>query len=79
MDQTEFKSAAYQRVYQYIKNYAERQNLDKFKYAQGSVEGDRASCLEVILSYVRQVFANTGISSLAIPIFCYSCHQILRY
>ncbi len=50
MDRQEFESAAYQRVYQYIRRNIAGLNLDRFFYTSGSVEGDCANCLEIILT-----------------------------
>ncbi len=52
MDRQEFEGSAYQRVYQYIRRNAARLNLDRFFYNFGSVEGDCANCLEIILRYI---------------------------
>jgi len=48
MDRQEFESAHYQRVYQYLRRHAGNINLDRFSYT-GSVEGNPANCLEIIL------------------------------
>ncbi len=52
MDRQEFESATYQRVYQYIQRHIAGFNLDRFFYTSGSVEGDCANWLEIILTYV---------------------------
>ena len=51
MDQKEFESYSYQRVYQYIRRNMARSNLDQFSYIPGTVEGSCSNCLEIILTY----------------------------
>jgi len=48
MDRQEFESAHYQGVYQYLWRFVGNINLDRFSYT-GSVEGNPANCLEIIL------------------------------
>ena len=48
MDDEEFKSNSYQRVYQYIRRFTTKQNLDSFSF-NGCVEGTPQDCLEIIL------------------------------
>ncbi len=48
MDDEEFKSNSYQRVYQYIRRFTAKQNLDSFSF-NGCVEGTPQDCLEIIL------------------------------
>ena len=48
MDVQEFESSTYQRVYQYLKRYNMKHNLDEFSYT-GSIEGTQEDCLQIIL------------------------------
>ena len=50
MDQKEFASESFQRVFQYLKRHAGRSNLDKFSYKKGRVEGTRQDCLQTFLT-----------------------------
>ncbi|XP_069374050.1 E3 ubiquitin-protein ligase rnf213-beta isoform X2 [Paralichthys olivaceus] len=49
MDEREFCSEGIQRPYQYLKLYNNRQNLDHFKYQDGSRQGDPLDCLKHFL------------------------------
>ncbi|KAE8283229.1 E3 ubiquitin-protein ligase rnf213-alpha [Larimichthys crocea] len=49
MDDEEFRSAAFQRPYQYLKRFHNRIDLDAFTY-QG-VEGSHVECLQMLLMY----------------------------
>ena len=49
MDEEEFRSEAYQRVYQYLRRHVMNHNLDRFSYSKESVEGSPNDCLQVIL------------------------------
>ncbi|KAM3598560.1 uncharacterized protein V6R79_019582 [Siganus canaliculatus] len=49
MDDQEFRSAAFQRPYQYLTRFYNHSNLDVFTY-QG-VEGSHAECLQMLLMY----------------------------
>lgn len=51
MDQRAFRSETFQRPYQYLKRFHEKQNLDVFQYQEGSVEGTPAECLQYFLIY----------------------------
>ena len=51
MDDTEFKTPTFQRVYQYLRRQAKGQNLDRFLF-QGTTEGTVADCLSHFLKYV---------------------------
>lgn len=51
MDQRAFHSETFQRPYQYLKRFHEKQNLDVFQYQEGSVEGTPAECLQYFLIY----------------------------
>ncbi|KAL1791655.1 E3 ubiquitin-protein ligase RNF213 isoform X1, partial [Sigmodon hispidus] len=55
MDPGEFKSEAFQRPYQYLKRFHQKQNLDTFQYEAGSVEGSPEECLEHFLTYCGMV------------------------
>ena len=46
MDRNEFRSATYQRAYQYLCRH-EKGNIDRFHYS-GKVEGSDINCLEII-------------------------------
>ena len=48
MDLGEFRSATFQRVYQYLRRHLEAINLDTFSYL-GTVEGNPADCLKTVL------------------------------
>ncbi len=48
MDDEEFKSNSYQRVYQYIRRFTAKKNLDSFSF-NGCVKGTPQDCLEIIL------------------------------
>ncbi|XP_067403324.1 E3 ubiquitin-protein ligase RNF213 isoform X3 [Emydura macquarii macquarii] len=49
MDQEEFCSEAFQRPFQYLKRFGRGDNLDKFCYEEGSVEGTPGECLQLFL------------------------------
>lgn len=49
MDEEEFESETFQRVYQYLRLYALGSNLDIFSYAKGSIEGTSEHCLKILL------------------------------
>ncbi|XP_077922358.1 E3 ubiquitin-protein ligase RNF213 isoform X3 [Halichoerus grypus] len=51
MDQRVFCSETFQRPYQYLKRFHEKQNLDTFRYQEGSVEGTPGECLQYFLIY----------------------------
>ncbi|AWP18160.1 putative E3 ubiquitin-protein ligase RNF213-like [Scophthalmus maximus] len=51
MDEQEFCSKEIQRPYQYLKLYNSKQNLDHFKYQEGSRLGDPFDCLKYFLLY----------------------------
>ncbi|KAM3924826.1 E3 ubiquitin-protein ligase RNF213-like [Leptodactylus fuscus] len=51
MDIDEFRSECFQRPFQYLIRFDTKQNLDKFEYIIGSVEGDPAKCLQIFLLY----------------------------
>ncbi len=48
MDETIFKSAPYQRVFQYLRNYTAGVNLDSFQFSE-AVEGTCHDFLDMIL------------------------------
>ena len=48
MDEGEFKSHAFQRVFQYLHRQAKHKSLDKFFYPE-SVEGEPNECLQTLL------------------------------
>ena len=49
MDETMYRSPAYQRVYQYLRRHIRQMSLDRFRYIRGSVEGSKEDCLEIML------------------------------
>jgi len=49
MDDEEFRSEAFQRPYQYLKQFYNRGDLDHFKY--NAVEGSHVECLQMLLVY----------------------------
>ena len=55
MDEKEFESETYQRVYQYLRRHTANSNLDKFFYHRGSVEGSPQDCLETYFKYIMHL------------------------
>ena len=51
MDEGEFKSITFQRVYQYLNRHNRGINLDRFSYAN-TKEGNKADCLKIMLQWV---------------------------
>ncbi|XP_006105644.1 E3 ubiquitin-protein ligase RNF213 [Myotis lucifugus] len=51
MDPTEFCSETFQRPFQYLKRFYQKQNLDTFQYQKGQVEGTPQECLQHLLFY----------------------------
>lgn len=51
MDDQEFFSEGIQRPYQYLKLYRNKQNLDSFKYQEGSRMGNHVDCVSHFLLY----------------------------
>ena len=51
MDDIEFKSEPYQRVFQYLRRYFFGSNLDSFCFNKNQVEGPVEECLKMILQY----------------------------
>ena len=49
MDKKEFESGTFQRVYQYLRRHAAGNNLDRYSYTRGSVEGTPQDCLQILL------------------------------
>ena len=58
MDDQEFHSATFQRVYQYLRRHIANMNLDHFQY-QTTSEGTPDDCLKLFLQYV--IFIHTYI------------------
>ena len=52
MDDIEFKSEPFQRVFQYLRHYSNGSNLDSFCFNKYQVEGPVEDCLKMILQYV---------------------------
>ncbi|XP_062382955.1 E3 ubiquitin-protein ligase rnf213-beta [Sardina pilchardus] len=50
MDDQEFRSEGIQRPYQFLRKFNRNDNLDRFAYVQGSVEGNRIDCLHHLLA-----------------------------
>ena len=48
MNDKEFRSNSYQRVYQFIRRYRAGKNIDEFCFENG-VEGSAEDCLEMLL------------------------------
>ncbi|XP_029014016.1 E3 ubiquitin-protein ligase rnf213-alpha isoform X2 [Betta splendens] len=51
MDDEEFRSAAFQRPYQYLTRFHNHVDLDAFTYQAQSVEGSYVECLQMLLMY----------------------------
>ena len=49
MDEGEFKSHAFQRVFQYLHRHAKCESLDEFSYME-SMEGEPGECLQTLLT-----------------------------
>ena len=52
MDEEIFRSARFQRSYQYLRRSSHFQNLARFNYVLGSVEGTVPEVLALLLEYV---------------------------
>ncbi|XP_076154176.1 E3 ubiquitin-protein ligase rnf213-beta isoform X3 [Alosa pseudoharengus] len=50
MDDQEFQSEGIQRPYQFLMRFNRNDNLDRFAYAEGSVEGNHIDCLHHLLA-----------------------------
>ncbi|XP_063077858.1 E3 ubiquitin-protein ligase rnf213-beta [Engraulis encrasicolus] len=50
MDDQEFRGEGIQRPYQYLRQFNRNANLDRFKYVEGSVEGNHVDCLHHLLA-----------------------------
>lgn len=51
MDDEEFRSAAFQRPYQYLTRFQKCVDLDAFTYERDKVEGSHTECLQVLLMH----------------------------
>lgn len=51
MDEEEFCSETFQRPFQYLKRFFQKQSLDTFQYQHGEVEGTPGECLQHLLLY----------------------------
>ncbi|XP_073901038.1 E3 ubiquitin-protein ligase RNF213 isoform X4 [Castor canadensis] len=51
MDHKEFRSATFQRPYQYLRRFHQNENLDSFQYQENSIEGTPEECLQLFLIY----------------------------
>lgn len=49
MDMAEFCSETFQRPYQYLRRFFEKENLDEFQYQEDSVEGTPEECIQQLL------------------------------
>ena len=55
MDEEEFRTPTYQRVYQYLRRNASNESLDHFLFA-GHAEGTTADCLQLFIKCVKANF-----------------------
>uniref|UniRef100_A0A480YR07 E3 ubiquitin-protein ligase RNF213 n=1 Tax=Sus scrofa TaxID=9823 RepID=A0A480YR07_PIG len=51
MDEQVFCSETFQRPYQYLRRFHQKENLDLFRYQEGSVEGSPGECIQHLLFY----------------------------
>uniref|UniRef100_A0A8C9CZX4 E3 ubiquitin-protein ligase RNF213 n=1 Tax=Phocoena sinus TaxID=42100 RepID=A0A8C9CZX4_PHOSS len=51
MDQRTFCSETFQRPYQYLRRFHQKENLDTFQYQKDSVEGSPSECIQHLLIY----------------------------
>ena len=51
MDVKKFKSAVFQRAYQYLRRHDQDMSLDVFSYTSKSIEGSPVECLHVLLRW----------------------------
>ncbi|XP_036924176.1 E3 ubiquitin-protein ligase RNF213 isoform X2 [Sturnira hondurensis] len=51
MDQEEFRSETFQRPFQYLRRFHQKQDLDAFQYQGGRVEGTPEECIQHLLIY----------------------------
>ncbi|XFF88667.1 hypothetical protein AB1E18_014886 [Capra hircus] len=51
MDQRAFRSEIFQRPYQYLRRFHQKENLDTFQYQKDSVEGSPSECIQHLLIY----------------------------
>uniref|UniRef100_A0A4X1UID3 E3 ubiquitin-protein ligase RNF213 n=1 Tax=Sus scrofa TaxID=9823 RepID=A0A4X1UID3_PIG len=51
MDEQVFRSETFQRPYQYLRRFHQKENLDLFRYQEGSVEGSPGECIQHLLFY----------------------------
>ena len=49
MDDEEFRSSTFQRVYQYLRRHIAKYNLDEYSFT-GVVEGSAADCMFLLLT-----------------------------
>ena len=49
MDDKEFNSSMFQRVFQYLQRHTANVSLDRYMYAESAVEGTAMECLVVLL------------------------------
>ena len=52
-DAKEFRSAQFQRVYQYLKLSKEGANMDTFTFVPGNIDDDKKTCLTLLLRSVH--------------------------
>ena len=52
IDKNEFKSKAFQCVFQYLRRYNNKMDLSSFIYKEPSVEGDYKTSISTITEYV---------------------------
>ena len=81
MDDQEFRSATFQRVYQYLEKHVSNINLDNFQY-KGNPEGTPVECLKLLLQYAMCVCSSKmrlQLIYLCLDIVEYRIHPGLKY
>ena len=53
MDEKEFRSSYFQRVYQYLRRHISSIPSIRFSFTPGQVEGNHVECLQVLLKYCQ--------------------------
>ena len=53
-DVKEFRSAQFQRVYQYLKLSKKGKNMDNFTFVPGNIDDDKKTCLSLLLRFVNK-------------------------
>ena len=52
-DDKEFRSAQFQRIYQYLKLSKEGKNMDNFIFVSDNIDDDKKTCLSLFLRFVN--------------------------